>query len=86
VSPIIGSSTGMTWCGLAFTMLKYAVVLRSPQEVLGQLARILAAALLSRIWVPVGNTGRANVSAMRPMPIPDDLQRLLDAGARKKEV
>ena len=59
-------------------MLKYGVVLGRPQEVLGQLTRIIAAALFSRIWVPIGNTGRASVSAMRPMPLPDDLRHLLE--------
>ena len=38
----------------------------------------LAAALFSRIWVPVGNTGRANVSAFAPMPVPHDLRALLE--------
>lgn len=47
------------------------------REILGQLGRIVAAALFSRIWVPVGNTGGADVSAFRPMPMPDDLQALL---------
>ena len=59
-------------------MLKYAVARRRPHEVLGQLVRIVAAALFSRIWVPVGNTGGANVSATRRMPIPDDLRCLLE--------
>jgi hypothetical protein len=27
---------------------------------------------------PVGNTGGANVSALLPMPIPDDLRAILD--------
>jgi hypothetical protein len=48
------------------------------REVAGQIPRILAAALFSRIWVPIGNTGGANVPAMRPMAIPPDLQAVLD--------
>ena len=48
------------------------------REILGQLARIPAALLFSRIWVPIGNTGGANVSATRPMPVPDDLRALLE--------
>jgi len=48
------------------------------REVAGQLPRILASLVFSRIWVPLGNTGRARVSAFRPMPVPDDLARLLD--------
>lgn len=47
------------------------------REVAGQLPRMLASLLFSRIWVPAGNTGRARVSAFRPMPIPDDLRRLM---------
>jgi hypothetical protein len=46
--------------------------------VFGQLSRIFAASIFSRIWVPVGNTGRANVSAMKPMPMPDDLRILFE--------
>ena len=48
----------------------------------GQLARIVAAALCSRLWVPVGNTGGANVRVLRPMPVPPDLQAILDANRR----
>lgn len=51
---------------------------RRPRELLGQTTRIVAAALFSRIWVPVGNTGGANVSALRPMPVPRDLAELLE--------
>ena len=48
------------------------------REIRGQLSRMLAATLFSRIWIPEGNTGRANVSAMQPMPIPDDLRAALE--------
>jgi hypothetical protein len=51
---------------------------RDRREVLGQLARLVAAALFSRLWVPVGNTGGADVPALRPMPVPTDLAALLD--------
>ncbi|WP_449284739.1 DUF3703 domain-containing protein [Marinobacter sp. PE14] len=47
------------------------------REVLGQLTRTIAALVFSRIWVPVGNTGRANVSAFAPMPVPEDLTEVL---------
>ncbi|MGG2398097.1 DUF3703 domain-containing protein [Pseudomonas sp. SH1-B] len=51
------------------------------REVLGQMPRILAALLFSRIWVPLGNTGRARVSAFKPMPLSEELRRLLDQAA-----
>lgn len=50
---------------------------RDWREVMGQLPRILAALLFSRLWVPVGNNGRARVSAFVPMPLSEELQRLL---------
>lgn len=46
------------------------------RETLGQVPRILASLLFSRIWVPLGNTGRSRVPAMKVMPIPDDLRHL----------
>ena len=48
------------------------------REIRGQLLRIAGALLISRIWVPLGNTGGANVSPLQPMPLPDDLRRLLE--------
>ncbi|GMU79448.1 MAG: hypothetical protein AMXMBFR46_22400 [Acidimicrobiia bacterium] len=58
---------------------------RDRREVLGQLLRLVVAAPAS--WTgryPVGNTGTADVPARQPMPIPDDLARVLDpeAGGR----
>lgn len=48
------------------------------REVLGQMPRILAALLFSRIWVPIGNTGRSRVSAFQPMSMSEELRRLLE--------
>jgi hypothetical protein len=50
---------------------------RDCREVIGQIPRVIAALAFSRIWVPTGNTGRARVSALKPMPIPDDLRHLI---------
>jgi hypothetical protein len=54
------------------------------REWAGQLTRIVAAMLFSRIWVPAGNTGGADVSPIRPMPVPADLQMLLDADRQER--
>lgn len=59
-------------------MFKVGLRRRDPREVLGQVVRMAASLVISRIWVPVGNTGGANVSPVRPMPVPADLQALLD--------
>jgi hypothetical protein len=47
------------------------------REIAGQVSRIAGAALVTWIWVPEGNTGRANVSAFKRMPIPPELQKEL---------
>jgi hypothetical protein len=63
-------------------MLGHGIRRRDRREVLGQIVRLVVAAPGS--WTeryPVGNTGGANVSALEPMPIPDDLRALLEGPA-----
>jgi hypothetical protein len=60
-------------------MLGAALRRRDRREIVGQVVRLLVAAPGS--WTgryPVGNTGGADVSALRPMPIPADLQVFLE--------
>ncbi|MBJ7526967.1 MAG: DUF3703 domain-containing protein, partial [Sphingomonadaceae bacterium] len=60
------------------TMLKFAIRQSDVREVLGQIMRILATIpgyLFG--WIPVGNTGGSNVSAFKPMAIPEDLKPYL---------
>lgn len=59
-------------------MLRVGSRRRDRREIVGQLCRIIAAALFSRLWVPTGNTGGANVSAFKSMPIPGDLRSFFD--------
>lgn len=47
------------------------------REAVGQVPRIVASILFSRLWVPRGNSGRARVSAFKPMPVPTDLRHLV---------
>jgi hypothetical protein len=47
------------------------------REAVGQVPRIVASILFSRLWVPRGNSGRARVSAFKPMPVPADLRHLV---------
>lgn len=51
-------------------------------EALGQAWRIAGAFLKTWLWVPIGNTGGANVSGFKPMPVPPDLQRCIDVARR----
>jgi Protein of unknown function (DUF3703) len=60
-------------------MLGYGVRRRDGREIIGQLVRLVVAA--PGTWTgryPVGNTGGANVNALKPMPIPDDLRMVLN--------
>jgi hypothetical protein len=57
-----------------FTMLGFAIEQRDPREIIGQFLRLLLVPLGHALHrLPVGNTGLANVSAFKPMPLPDDL-------------
>ena len=67
--PYLGPHLANHWA-----MLGFAVEQSDWREVAGQLVRLALAplgALTGRI--PVGNTGRSNISAFGPMPIPEDL-------------
>ena len=60
-------------------MLVLAVRSRAAHETMGQLFRIAVAGVGSAAGrYPAGNTGRANVSAFRPMPMPAHLGEILD--------
>ncbi len=62
------------------SMLLWGLRRRSAREVAGQLIRIVGAATKTAIGlVPRGNTGGANVSPWRRMPVDPELQRLIDA-------
>lgn len=58
-------------------MLRVGVKRHDVKEVLGQISRIFASIVFSKIWVPLGNTGGSNVNPIKPMPIPNDLQQYL---------
>lgn len=60
-------------------MLTFAIFERDTREIVGQIMRLALApfgSLTGRI--PIGNTGRSNVSAFRPMPVPDDLRSFIE--------
>lgn len=59
-------------------MLRWGIAQRDLREVAGQVIRILAAATKTAFgWIPVGNTGGANVSPVKPMPLPADLAAII---------
>ena len=70
---LTGSHTRVHWL-----MFKLAVKMRSPGEIWGQLIRIIGAATKTPFGIyPTGNTGGSNVWFFKPMPVPEDLEVIL---------
>lgn len=65
--------------------LRWAIRQRDAREFIGQLTRIVAALVFTRIWLPHGNTGGANVSPFRPMPLSEELAQLLAPPERESK-
>lgn len=60
-------------------MIVVAITVLDVRELFGQAVRFLVAGVGSLVGrYPVGNTGRARVPISLPMPIPADLQSILD--------
>ncbi len=77
---VLSQTTTVEHVRVHWRMFRWAVDHRNAGEAYGQLWRLVAAALTTRIgWPPEGNTGGTNVNGFRRMPIPPDLQRILDA-------
>jgi len=60
-------------------MLQYAIARREWSEAAGQVIRLVLAPLGTLIGrIPIGNTGRANISPFAAMPVPKDIAALLN--------
>jgi hypothetical protein len=60
-------------------MLRFGIRIKNPREILGQLPRLLLGGVKSFVgMIPTGNTGGANVPPLKKMPIPSDLEDLLE--------
>ncbi|MBI3346143.1 MAG: DUF3703 domain-containing protein [Burkholderiales bacterium] len=79
---ILGQTSTALHVRTHWAMLVLAMRQRDIGELLGQVWRTAGAALKTWAWVPTGNTGRAHVSGFKPMPIPAELKRLIEAARR----
>lgn len=67
-------------------MLVLAMKTADVREIFGQLMRLSLAPLGNLTGrLPIGNTGRSDVSAFVHMDIPDDLQAILGAGTQRAQ-
>ncbi len=61
-------------------MLSFALRHRLAGEAMGQLWRVLAAAVFTPLGlVPAGNTGGSAISGFARLDVPEDLRRVIDA-------
>ncbi|WP_374367508.1 DUF3703 domain-containing protein [Piscinibacter sp.] len=80
---VLGQASTLEHVRVHWQMLRWALRQRLPGEVFGQAWRVVAAALKTWLgWVPTGNTGGSAVSGFTPMPVPPDLQDLIEAARR----
>ena len=76
---VLGQGATVEHVRVHWAMLRWGLRHGASRETLGQAWRIAGALLKTWAgWVPTGNTGGANVSGFKPMPVPADLQRLID--------
>ena len=77
-SHILGQASTYDHTRVHWRMLKLGLRERSAAEIWGQIIRLIGAATKTPLGIyPTGNTGGSNVWFFRPMPVPDDLQRIL---------
>ena len=75
---VLGQASTREHVRVHWRMLRWAWRHRDSREFAGQLMRIVGAATKTFIGlVPAGNTGGANVSAVRPMPLDPELAAII---------
>lgn len=75
---VLGQASTLLHVRAHVHMLSWGLRQRDLREAWGQVVRIIGAATKTALgWVPAGNTGGANVSPFKPLPISADLQQIL---------
>ena len=62
-----------------YWMFKVGLTQRDFREVSGQVVRMIMSIFSLINLVPLGNTGRARISPIKPMPMPDDLREYFES-------
>ncbi|MBN9403893.1 MAG: DUF3703 domain-containing protein [Burkholderiales bacterium] len=77
---VLGQASTVEHVRVHGAMLRFALRNRRHGEAMGQLWRLMAAALFTAPGlVPEGNTGGADVGGFRRLPVPQDLRQTIDA-------
>lgn len=81
---ILGQAVTVEHTRVHWLMLKIGLKKKDFREIFGQLFRIIGASTKTPLGIyPTGNTGGANVSPFKPMPIPEDLQAIINRADSK---
>lgn len=76
---ILGQPYPWQHTAVHWRMLVFGIRLKNTKEIIGQLPRLMVGGVKSFVGkIPVGNTGGANVPALKPMEIPDDLKKIME--------
>jgi hypothetical protein len=76
---VIGQQSTYFHCLVHYKMLRHGLRYRDFREVFGQIVRLVGAFTKTAIGlVPIGNTGGANVSPFKSMPVSKANQEVLD--------
>ena len=75
---VLGQSSTYEHARVHFLMFKIGWKRRDLREIFGQVLRLVGASTKTPFGIyPAGNTGGANVSPFKPMPVAEDLQAIL---------
>ncbi len=76
---ILGQAYPVEHTTVHWLMLKFGFRIKSFKEIVGQIPRLVFGGIKSFVGhIPVGNTGGSNVSALKPMEIPQHLKQILN--------
>lgn len=76
---ILGQAYPKEHTKIHWVMLKFGFRIKNTREIIGQIPRLIFGGIKSFVGtIPVGNTGGADVSALRPMEIPEHLKQISD--------
>ena len=77
---VLGQAVTTEHVRVHWRMFIFSVRNRRKGEAIGQLWRIIAAAMFTAPGlIPEGNTGGTGISGFRQLPIPDDLTHIMEA-------
>ncbi len=82
---ILGQASTVEHVRVHWHMFLWSIRQRNVRECLGQLLRIVGAAISTAVGlVPQGNTGGTNVNPFKSMPIPPELAALIEEARTSK--